>query len=70
MIKPIKNNYECSVRPFHETFPYALEWFMKDSKKKLQHNAYYPYEDYRNDYARKLKPSGAIEIKKFKTKPR
>jgi len=70
MIKPIKNNSECSVKSFHETFPYALEWFMKDGKKKLQHNAYFPYEDYRNDYARKLKPSGAIEIRKFKTEPR
>lgn len=55
---------------FHEVFPFALEWFIKDGKKKLQHNAYFPYDDYRERYAKKLKTYGAIGIRKFKTKPR
>jgi hypothetical protein len=70
MIKPVNNPLENSIKPFHETFPYALQWSVKEAKKKLEHNAYFPYEDYRNEYARKLKSSGATEIRKYKTKPR
>ena len=58
------------IKPFHETFPYALEWFIKEGKKKLQHNAYFPYEDYRQRYATRLKGSGAIGIRMYKTKSR
>ncbi len=70
MIKPVNNPLENSIKPFHETFPYALQWSVKEGKKKLEHSAYFPYEDYRNDYARKLKSSGAIGIKRYKTEPR
>jgi hypothetical protein len=61
---------DVSVKSFHETFPYALEWFIPDGKKKQQHNAYFPYDDYRDRYAKKLKGYGAIGIRKFKTKSR
>lgn len=58
------------VQPFHKVFPFALEWFVKDGKRKLQHNAYFPYDDYRENYVKKLKGTTAIGIKKYRTKPR
>lgn len=58
------------VTPFHKLFPFAVEWFIKEGKKKLQHNAYFPYDDYRENYVRKLKGTRAIGIKKYRTKPR
>lgn len=70
MINKRVSDQNLEVKPFHETFPYALEWFIKDGKKKLQHNAYFPYDDYRDNYARKLKGTGAIGIRRFKTKRR
>ena len=68
----INRRVECDTTPdpFHKVFPYALEWYIKEGKRKLQHNAYFPYEDYRDNYARKLKGAGAIGIKRFKTKSR
>lgn len=66
----IKKEIQIPEKPFHEVFPFALEWFIKDGKKKLEHSAYFPYDDYRERYAKKLKQQGAIGIKKFKTKPR
>lgn len=65
-----KRTIELEVKPFHETFPYALEWYIMEGKKKLQHFAYFPYDDYRDNYAKKLKGTGAIGIKKFKTPKR
>lgn len=65
-----KKEVESTVKPFHELFPFALEWYIKTGNKKLEHNAYFPYDDYRERYAKRLKEHGAIGIKKFKTKPR
>lgn len=59
-----------SIKPFHLLFPYALEWYTKESDKKIQHKAYFPYEDYRDGYAKKLKFAKAIGIRKFKTQKR
>lgn len=70
MIRKRVEEPNTPAKPFHEVFPYALEWFIKDGKKKLQHNAYFPYDDYRNRYASKLKGTGAIGIRKFKTQKR
>jgi hypothetical protein len=69
-MKKVIDQQVHSEKKFHEVFPYALEWFVKEGKKNLQHNAYFPYEDYRNDYARKLKSSGAIKIRRYKTEPK
>lgn len=66
----ISKKDSIKVNPFHETFPYALEWFIKDGNKKLQHNAYFPYDDYREKYSKRLKQHGAIGIRKFKTPKR
>jgi hypothetical protein len=65
-----KRVLDIPSKPFHELFPYALEWFIKDGKKKLQHNAYFPYDDYRDNYAKRLKGTGAEGIRKFKTPKR
>jgi hypothetical protein len=59
-----------ATKQFHELFPFALEWFIKIGNKKLEHNAYFPYDDYRERYAKRLREYGAIGIKKSKTKPR
>lgn len=68
----VKKKVELQIptEPFHEMFPFALEWYLKEGNKKLQHHAYFPYDDYRNNYAKRLKGTGAIGIRKFKTKPR
>ena len=65
-----KRVLEIPSKPFHELFPYALEWFVKEKNKKLQHTAYFPYDDYRNEYAKRLKGTGAEKIRKFKTPKR
>jgi hypothetical protein len=70
-VKPTKKEDPLSVKPFHEMFPFALEWFVKDGKKKLQHNAYFPYDDYRERYYKQYKSDKSlIGVRKYKTKPR
>jgi hypothetical protein len=61
---------EIELKPFHEYFPYALSWITKQGKKKLEHFAYFPYDDYRSNYSKRLKKEGAESIKRFKTPPR
>lgn len=69
--KRVKEQPPLDVKSFHETFPYALEWFVKEGKKKLQHNAYFPYNDYRERYAKRLKSDKTVVgIRKYSTEPR
>jgi hypothetical protein len=71
---PIKPNTKLDpipIKPFHETFPFAIEWFVKDGNKKQQCNAYFPYVDYREQYFKKYKSDPLIiGVRKYKTKPR
>lgn len=68
---PTKPEQTSDVKTFHETFPYALEWFIKDGKKKLQHNAYFPYDDYRERYFKRYKSDKSIVgLRKYPTEPR
>lgn len=72
-VQPQKTKTEepIPVKPFHEVFPYALEWFIKEGKKKLQHNAYFPYDDYRERYYKKYKSDKSIiGVRKYRTQPR
>lgn len=66
----MKSKDNIDVKPFHKTFPYGLEWSTIENKKTLQHFAYFPYDDYRDRYSKKLKRNGIKNIRKFATKKR
>lgn len=71
MLKATLKGQEITPDPFHVSFPFALEWYVKNGKKKLQHNAYFPYEDYRDRYAKRLKLDKTIvDIRKYATPSR
>lgn len=70
MIKSISTE-PIVTKPFHELFPYGLQWIVVKEKTKLEHNAYFPYEDYRDKYAKRLKTDkNNTKITKFNTEPR
>lgn len=69
MISKKVENEETPIQ-FHETFPFGLSWTEKKGKQKLEYKAYFPYDDYRDKYSKRLKTLGSTNIKKFKTKPR
>lgn len=63
-------NQETPSKPFHDIFPYGLSWTTKRGNKKLEHFAYFPYDDYRSDYIKRFKREGGANFKRFKTKQR
>lgn len=66
----ISKKIEIEPNPFHETFPYGLSWTTTEGKKKLEHFAHFPYDDYRSDYIKRFKREGGTNFKRFKTNPR
>lgn len=59
------------TKPFHELFPFGIQWFVVNNKTNLENNAYFPYEDYRDKYAKALKSDkNTTKITKFNTEPR
>lgn len=65
-----KPKVEIVVDPFHKTFPYGLSWTTTEGKKKFEHFAYFPYDDYRTKYIERFKKEGGRNFRKFKTKSR
>jgi hypothetical protein len=72
MIKKSVLPQEIGVKPkeFHEVFPYALSWTTTEGKKKFEHFAYFPYDDYRSKYINTYKRAGGKNFRKFKTPKR
>lgn len=66
----ISKKIEIEPKPFHELCPYALSWTTTEGKKKIEHFAYFPYDEYRSRYIKRFKQEGGTNFKRFKTKPR
>ena len=66
----VPQEIEVQLKQFHEVFPYALSWTTTEGKKKLEHFAYFPYEDYRSNYINRFKREGGKNFKRFKTPKR